>query len=288
MNHYRKIQEDDPKNLAHNTALNTLFSGSPYAGSAYGTEESLKNVKTRDVEDYFSQNMKAGNMIITLSTDLEKETALSIMQPYFEDFPAGKYEEAHPISFSPQGEKSVDLEKDTQQTLVYMAFPLPKISKKNYVHATILQNLLGKGMNSKLWALRTEKKLAYIVDARAILMREGGMLEAYLETDQAKKDLAATELKKIVEDLFKSGITGEELSATKTFSKGMAIRENETKDGRTFNLAYMEASDLGYDFLDRILEEIDSTNLEEFNAFIRDVLDPEKAVSVTVGATRLP
>ena len=288
MNHYRKLWEDEPINVAHSTAMATLFSGSSYAGTAYGTEESLKKVKKRDVDDYFKQNVQAGNMFVIVSTNLEKEKTLSIMQPYLEEFPEGKPDEPDLGSFSPLEDKTIALEKDTQQTLVYMAFPLPKLAEKSYVLSTMLQNLLGKGMNSKLWSLRTEKKLAYIVNSRAFLMKEGGILEAYLETDQTKKESATIELKKTIDDLYQSGITEEELSITKILSKGMAIRENETKNDRTYNLAFMEASGLGYDFLNRILAEIESTTLEEFNAFIRYVLNPEKAVSITVGPTQLP
>lgn len=286
MNHYRKLQEDEPINVAHTAALDILFNGSTYAGPTYGTEQSLKDIKKRDVENYFNAYVKAGNMIVAISTSLEKEKTLNIIQPYFEEFPGGKPDEADPISFSPIEEKSLTLEKDTQQTLVYMAFPLPRISERNYILAMMLQNLLGKGMNSKLWSLRTEKKLAYIVNSRAFLMKEGGMLEAYLETDQTKKDIAIAELKKTIQDLYQNGISGEELSITKIHSKGMAIRENETKDAKTYNLSLMEAFGLGYNFLNRMLVAIDSTTLEEFNAFIREVINQEKAVSITVGPTQ--
>jgi predicted Zn-dependent peptidase len=286
MNHYRKLQEDEPINVAHTAALDSLFFGSPYAGSIYGTEKTLKEVKKRDVEDYFKKHVRAGNMIVAVSTNLEKETALNIMQPYLESFPEGIPQEVDPIAFSPVEEKSLFLEKDAKQTLVYMAFPLPEISNRNYIFATMLQNLLGKGVNSKLWSLRTEKKLAYIVNSRAFHMEEGGVLEAYLETDQTKKDSAIEELKKTIQDLYRNGISDEEFRVTKVLSKGMAIRDNETKDVKTYNLAFMEALGLGYDFLNRILSEIEATTLEEFNAFIQEVLNSEKAVTITVGPTQ--
>ena len=286
MNHYRKLHEDEPINLAHAAALDNLFLGSPYAGSTYGTETSLKKIKKRDVENYYEAFVNAENMIVVVSTNLTKEKTLNIMQPYFEKFPAGQPKEDNPISFAPAEEKSSFLEKDAKQSLVYMAYPLPQISKETYVLAKMLQNLLGKGMNSKLWSLRTEKKLAYIVNSRAFYMKEGGMLEAYLETDQTKKDMATEELKKTIRELYQNGISAEELSVTKVLSKGEVIRENETKDAKTYNLAFMEALGLGHEFLNRILSEIEATTLEEFNAFVQSVLDPEKAVSITVGPSQ--
>ena len=286
MEHYKKLLEEEPLNVAHTAALDIFFHDTPYAGPTYGTEESLKEIKKQDVEKYYEESVTAGNMIVSISTDLEKEKAFGIVQQHFEDFPGGKPAEPDPLSFSIAEEKQLFLEKDTQQTLVYMAFPLPKISERNLILATMLQDLLGKGMNSKLWSLRTEKKLAYIVNTNAILMKEGGMLEAYLETDQTKQDMAIAELRKTIQDVYQNGISAEELSITKIHSKGIAIRENETKDAKSYNLASMEALGLGYDFLNRVLDAIDSTTIEEFNIFIRDVLVPNKAVAITVGPTQ--
>jgi zinc protease len=286
MDHYKKLEEDQPLNVAHTAASEIFFHKTPYAGPTYGTKESLKKAKKPDIERYYEESVKAGNMIVSISTDLEKEKTLGLVQQHFEDFSKDEPAELASISFFPVEEKMLNLEKDTQQTLVYAAFPLPKTSERSFILATMIQNLLGKGMNSKLWPLRTEKKLAYIVDTRAFLMKETGMLEAFLETDQTKKDLAITELQKTIQDLYQNGISSEELGITKIHAKGMAIRENETKDTKAFNLATMEALGLGYDFLNRMLAEIDLTTLEEFNAFIRDVLNPEKAVMITVGPTQ--
>lgn len=288
MSHYKKLEEDQPLNVAHAAALEAFFRNTPYAGQTYGTAESLKKIKKPDIERYHEESIKAANMIVSISTNLEKEKTLSIVQDHFGDFPEEEPAAPAPISLLPVEEKNLELEKDTQQTLVYEAFPLPKVSERGLVLATMLQNLIGKGMNSKLWSLRTEKRLAYIVDTRAFLMKEGGMLECFLETDQTKKELAVTELQKTIRDLYQNGISPEELAITKIHSKGTAIRENETKDTKAFNLATMEALGLGYDFLNRMLVEIDATTLAEFNAFIRDVLNPDKAVTVTVGPNQWP
>jgi predicted Zn-dependent peptidase len=52
---------------------------------------------------------------------------------------------------------------------------------------------------------------------------------------------------------------------------------------------------LGYDFLERIVSEIEATTLDEFNDLIRSILNPDMAVEIVVGpenseaeTTRLP
>ena len=49
MEHQRKKQDDDPINAAHTAALNVLFDNTSYAGSDFGSEESLKDIKKKDI-----------------------------------------------------------------------------------------------------------------------------------------------------------------------------------------------------------------------------------------------
>lgn len=286
MSHYEKLEEDQPLNVAHAAAMDIFFRGTPYARKTYGTTASLKKINKKDIEKYYEESVRAKNMIVSISTNLGKEEAIEIIRRHFEDLPEGEPAEPAPIFFVPAKEKRKDLEKDTQQTLIYAAYPLPKVNQRNLILATMLQDLLGKGTDSRLWPLRTEKRLAYIVDARVFLMKEGGMLETFLETDQTKKELAITELQNTIQSLYVKGISSEELAITKAHSKGVAIRENETKVAKSLNLATMETFNLGYDFLNKVLTEIDATTLEEFNAFIRAALNPENAVLITVGPTQ--
>ena len=287
MNHQRKQWDDELINVAHTAALDTLFAGTSYAGPDYGTEESLKNIKKKDIEEFYDAYVRTGNMVVAVSTNLEKDSAIDILRPYFEEFPEGKPTDPDPISFSPLQEKSLFLEKDTQQSMVYLAFPLSKFSTRGYILANMLENLIGKGVNSKLWPLRAEEKLAYVVNSLSFVAMEGGMLEVYLETDHTKIDTAMEELKKIIQNLHEEGISSEEFEITKIHSKGSFIRESETKDDKTSNLAAFEAYGFGHDFLNKVLSEMDATSLEEFNAFMKDVLSLDKAVEIIVGPKAL-
>jgi predicted Zn-dependent peptidase len=147
----------------------------------------------------------------------------------------------------------------------------------------MLENLLGKGFNSRLWPLRQKEKLAYLVNSRANQLRDGGFMEAYLETENSKKDVAMDALNKVLLDLYERGVSEEELKVTKTNSKANFLRNNETKDIRSITMAYYEALGVGYDFINNYFSEIDRTSLDEFNAYIKDILNPEKGISITVG-----
>ncbi len=283
MIYQRKRQEDDPINVGHNALLEELFAKTSYADSVLGSEESLKAIKKKDIKNYYKDYFVAENMAVVVISDLEKETISNILDKYLTKFPAGKPPESKQKALSAPERKKIFIEKDIKQFFISFAFSLPKITSKNFVLAYMVENLLGKGIGSRLWGLRYREKLAYNVYSRATQMKDGGMLEAYLETDKEKKEVALKALKKVLNNLFEKGITEEELEVTKIYTKASFMRSNETKEARTMNLTSFEALGLGYEFLNKFFLEIDAISLDEINAYIKDILNPEKVVEAVVG-----
>ncbi len=283
INYQRNTQEDDPVNVAHKTYLERLFAKKGYGSSVLGSEESLKAIKKKDIKNFYDSYFKAENMLVIVISDLEKAPIIETLDEYFAKLPSGKPAESKPNSVTIPEERQVIIEKDTKQFFISLGFPLPKITRKNFALASIVENLLGKGVGSRLWDLRYREKLAYNVNAQATLMKDGGILEAYLETDKEKKEVALEALKKILSSLFEKGITEEELEVTKINAKASFMRENETKVIRAGNLASFEALGLGYEFLSGFFLEIDAIGLDEINTYIKDILNPEKRVEVVIG-----
>ncbi len=283
MIYQRKRQEDNPINVGHNALLKELFTKASYAESVLGSEESLKAIKKKDIKNYYDNFFKAENMIVAVISDLEKAPLIEILEEYFAELPSGKPAESKPNSVTIPEERQVLIEKDTKQFFISLGFPLPKITHKNFALASIVENLLGKGAGSRLWDLRYIEKLAYTVNSRATQMKDGGILEAYLETDKEKKEIALEALKKVLSSLFEKGITEEELEVTKINTKASFLRDNETKGIRARNLVSFEALGLGYEFLSGFFQEIDEIGLDEINAYIKDIFNPEKGVEVVIG-----
>jgi predicted Zn-dependent peptidase len=283
INYRRNTQEDDPANVAHKTYLERLFAKKGYGSSVLGSEESLKAIKKKDIKNFYNSYFKAENMVVAVISDLEKAPLVEILDEYFAKLPSGKPAESKPNSVTIPEERQVFIEKDTKQFFISLGFPLPKITRKNFALASIVENLLGKGVGSRLWDLRYIEKLAYNVNAQATLMKDGGILEAYLETDKEKKEVALEALKKVLSSLFENGIAEEELEVTKINVKASFLRENETKVIRAENLVSFEALGLGYKFLSGFFLEIDAIGLDEINTYIKDILNPEKGVEVVIG-----
>ena len=285
MNIQRKIESDDSLNLGHWSHLRALLGHLGYGGPVYGTEETLKKIKGRDIDAFFRNRFRPSNMTLLAVSDLDGERLSAILTKFFGSFPIGKPGEMIPRAPGTPSEarREIVQEKDTRQALVSLGFALPKVSARTYALSTLLESLLGKGPGSLLWPLRTDLRLAYNVNAQATVFKEGGILEAYLETDQTKTASAREALMKTLGGLYENGVSTEVLKETMTFVRSNFLRSNETKDKRAATLCGFEALGLGYDYFGNFFGELDSITLDDFNAYLKEVLDPKKSVLVIVG-----
>jgi len=287
MRHLGEREQDESVNVGHLKNFAAIFGPSGYGSSVFGDEESLKAIKKKHITEFYGKYFTAGRMALAVSSDLDKARILEVLQKYFSKIPTEKRAEAGaqivPVRPPAGAEKEIFVEKDTKQTMVSVCFPLPQVSAEDFLLASLVENLLGKGIGSRLWPLRAKEKLAYSVNAQVLLMKKGGLLEAYLETDARKRESAREALWKTVSSLYEQGITEDELAMTKANAKGDFLRENETKESRVGNMINFEGLGLGYNFLNRFIDELNGVKLDQVNAFIKEYLKPEKAILVFVG-----
>ncbi|MFC2161486.1 M16 family metallopeptidase, partial [Acidobacteriota bacterium] len=247
MNRSREFQLEDPLQLAHDKALEFFYAGTAYSGSIYGKEETLKSIKKRDVDNFHEKHFTAKNTAIFVSSDLDVITIQKTLERHFSDIPEGAtIEYPGPLQALLPEEKSVNIEKETQQNLILFAYPLKKLSEENYVLSNLLDSLIGKGVNSILWPLRVKEKLAYNVSSRLSLYKEAGLFEVYLETDSVKKEAALKSLQTALDNLIENGVSEKMHAANLAYFKGSFLRKIETKRNLTYSLLFYEALGLGY------------------------------------------
>jgi zinc protease len=264
LKHRQQVEEDSPEQLMELTYFNTLFTS--YAGSIYGDAESLKNIKRKDILDFYKRFFNHANMVISVCTDLSKAEIIPIISTNFASFPHGKLQPLEKAAASVPEKKQIFLEKDNQQVLISFGALLPGMSGKNFALIYLLENLLGKGIGSKLWSLRDKKELAYSLTTRFIQMQDAGLLTIFLKTD-----------------LYKNGITPEDLAVTKVRSRADFLRDNETKERRSQWLAYFEALGVGFDYLEIFFSHMDQVTLEDLNTYLKQVLNPDQLLEVVIG-----
>jgi zinc protease len=283
MRHQAKLELDDSVLSGHLASLAAFFTDPGYAGSIYGNDESISAIKGRDVSDFYKRRFTAANIVISASSDLKEDEIMGMIADCFAGLPAGEIAPLEPPGFRAEKEEAAFIPRETQQSYLSIAYSLPAMNRRQFVLSYLLENLLGKGPGSRLWPLRTEKRLAYNVNCRVTQMLEGGLVEAYLETDNSKRSTALEALRSTIGDLASNGIEAEEFGTVQTISKATFLRDNEARSSRTFTLGMFEALGFGYDYFSVLPAEIDAVSLEEMNVFIKSTLGSDKAFEVIVG-----
>jgi predicted Zn-dependent peptidase len=281
LKHRQKGEEDSPEQLMELTFFNTLFNS--YAGSIYGDLESLKKIKRKDILNVYKRFFNHANMVISVCTDLSKADVIPIIDKNFDSFPPGETQQLEKVQASVPEKKEIFLKKDNQQVLISFGALLPGMSRENFALIYMLENLLGKGIGSKLWPLRAKKELAYSLKTRFIQMEAAGLLAIFLKTDISKREEAQQALKGLLMDLYKNGITAEDLAITKVRSRADFLRDNETKLRRAQWLAYFEALGVGFDYLEAFSSHLDQVTLEDLNGYLKKVLNPDQLLEVVIG-----
>jgi predicted Zn-dependent peptidase len=285
LKHYQKSENDNPEQLMSLTFFNSLYRNTGYEGSKFGDTESIKNIKKKDITDFYKQYFNLANIVISVSSDLGKSKIVELIEKYFSSFPRGDQKaEFPPISISQKLEsKEKSIKKEVTQTLISLGALLPEISPQNYTCAIMLKSLLSDGIGSKLWSLRETQDLAYYFAAKVTYNKDAGLLTVFLKTKHDKKAKAFEELKKILSQLYTKGVTEEEFSNSKVQCRTNFLRSIETKEFRTLNLGYYEMIGLGYDFFQKFFDHLENISLEQFNSFLKILLKPDHMVQIVIG-----
>jgi predicted Zn-dependent peptidase len=280
---YGRAEEDDAGTAAHNAVLSHYYAGDGYGSALYGTEESLKAIGRKEVLEFFRSRFTAASVFFTVVSDLEAAPVRGLLEKYFSALPKGG-PVASPVAVPAlPAEKAISLSRDTKQTFVGRAYALPAPEPGEYAKGVLAEVLIGRGPGSRLWRLRADERLAYNVGANLTWTRGAGILEVFLETENAKSIWASEALDRELEELRAGGIAAGELEATKVMAKAGLLRSVEMKPGRARLLSGFEVLGLGFDHLPRLFAAIDAVGLDEINAYLRTVLSPERAVVITVG-----
>ena len=284
MERQRKIEEDDSVHMAHELFKQAFFKDTPYASPVFGSKSSLKAIDKNDINWYFNQFLHAGNMLVVVSSDLKAAEIFGLIDTYYGDSPQGLKSDLPVFKRHLAPDAPVFKEKEAEQSFVSAGYGLDIGSAEEYALGYLLDCLLGKGIQSRMWDLRVRQKLAYSVQTRLNYALQGSILEAFLETDSAKTEKARDSLKSLLNALQAEGIEADELEMTKNYAKSLILRTNETKESRTRSLAVFQTMGLGHDTLKTILDQMEAVTLEQINNFIKTCLDPKNCVFVTIGS----
>ncbi len=283
MRSLQKQEGDNAVTLMRKTVAASFFAAPAYGAALFGSEESLRGIGKKDIQEFFRSHYVAGNMTVVVASDLGAEELRPLLARRLGRFASGPRAESPPLAPSRPQQPQMALERQAAQGLVSVSLALPPLAADEFAAATLLESWLGKGIGSRLWSLRSRESLAYSLSAELRPHRQGMLLSVYLRTDERRLAAAQAELERLLREVHEQGIGAAELSAAKAYARADFWRENESRERRAAFMAFLEGAGLSWRLAGDFTEQLDKIGLEEFNGRLRAWLAPERWFSLRIG-----
>ena len=265
-------------------ASQAIWGPVPYGWPFHGDAASRDRIGKKDVAAFFRQVFTASNVTVVIASDLSAPEVQTLCGEFLAVIPPGpRLVPALPVLPVVPEYQPVVSALQNEGTLAAVAMPLPAFTIRNFACTEILETALGKGVDSSLWALRSESGMAYNFGTEAILLAGGGVLTVYAQSVGTPQEKLADRLNSIVDSVWKEGLSPGMLASSVCTARLNVLNRLESKDYRTAQLALLQDLGLGYPMAEELPQLIGTVTREEMNRFIKTVLAPACRSRILIG-----
>src|SRR5690625_341846 len=173
--------------------------------------------------------------------------------------------------------------KKLDQDLLAYGFEGLSIENDDLIPLTVVNNILGGGMNSRLFQeVREKQGLAYSVFSFHQAYIDSGLLTIYAGVNKADLPTLENTIEKIIEQLISKGITKKELLHSKQRLKGSLVLGLENTSSRMQRNGRNELLLQKHRTIDEMISEIEQVDLEKTRYIINQVLNSERSSALII------
>ena len=277
---------EQPGYIASRALFESLYGDHPYGRSSDGTPESIASIDREDMLNWVKSRFGRDRLIIGAAGDITPEALGRAVDQIFGELPETTgLNPQLPEANIPTGGRTVHVEKNLPQTVIYMGQKGIKREDPDWYTATVVDYVLGGGsFASRLMdEVREKRGLAYSVSTGLAPYDAGAIITAAVGTraEQAGESL------KIIRDEWKkmadSGPTAEEVADAKQYLTGAwPLRFTSTGSIADILLA-VQRDKLGLDYLDKRNSLVEAVTVQDTRRVAHELYDPEALTVVIVG-----
>lgn len=228
--------EDDPEDVC-NEGLASVFYGDNFMGRPIlGSRENVQKFSSNDVRAFMSDFYVPNNTVISIAGNFEIERIIALVDQFF----ASKFTEEKDIGELDKistNSAYFNKTKDIEQANISFAFPSYTFNNPKRDAVSLISNVFGGGMSSRLFQnVREKNGLAYDVYSIVSANVNVGAFSIYLGTNPQNASKATYAVKEEIDKLKKYGITDAE------FNKGIQQLKSNLVLGSESSLSLMRAN----------------------------------------------
>lgn len=274
-----KSEEDNQSTASSKLYWRTAFGDKSYGLPSSGTMGTVTRISLEDVREHYNNYVGGKNVIIAVASDMELDRLTDLVQKSFRHLkPEAKVLPA----------PSLDLQADTlgfksfdrNQSFIYTGVILDKPSLTDACYISLLDEVMGKNVGSRLWFLRQKEKLAYAVYTQDIFYKYCASFRAAIGTDTSKVKKALASLDREWSKMVSDGITDTEFDDARVNLKNNLIYQIDKKSNRANHMAEYEYLGYGQKFVLDMLATIDQATLDGMNSYVEGFAKKKRYTSI--------
>ncbi|MBR0424911.1 MAG: insulinase family protein [Clostridia bacterium] len=274
---------DSPEDYVFDRASESFYRGTALSREILGTAETVSNLYAGDLRAYMDAHYTAENIVIAVAGKYDEAKLMEELERRFASVRHGE-RRAVPAYAPERGAVATFAEKDIEQVHMVLEFPGAPIWTKDSFTLSVLSNILGGNMSSRLFQhIREERGLCYSVYSFPMSYRGIGSLCLYVGSTEKQAKEALRLMLAELDDLLAHGVTEEEFRRCKQQLKGSYVLSMESPAAH-MNAIGKTALLIGerYD-LNETLARIESVTIDDVNALIPKVLTRDSFTLAAVG-----
>ncbi len=275
-----KMYEDTPEEMVHELFEETLWETHPLGKSIIGTEATVSGLRRGDLLDHIGTRYRPDRIIVSGAGNIDHAELVSLTERTL-----GALEGIAPARLlttpKPSGKSDKKGRRDIEQTHFCLGTAAYSKHEKERFALSILNNVLGGNMSSRLFQeVREKRGLAYSIGSYGRSYQDGGHFCVYGGTspDTYEEVLALT--RKEFGKVRAEGLSEDELTKAKTQVRGALVLGLENMNARMNRYGESLLSYGRVIPISEILQEYEAVTHEKIAHVAAKVLD-ESALTLT-------
>lgn len=278
------MYEDLPERKVWYVLSELLYGDVPAGRSTLGSRENIKRFRRNNFVSYRNKHYVASSTIVFVAGDISNQEVLKKVKKYFKNISKGKKPSKLVVKERQKSPQLFVHKKKTDQTHMVMAFRAYDAKDKRVLALTLLAEILGKGMSSRLFSkLRDEMGVCYYVRADHQELTDHGLFVISLGVNVSRTKEVVKTLLDECRKLCETPVSDEELLKSKEHYIGNLYMNLETTDSLAEFYAIQEVATGKPKNPKELEKEIRKVTARDIQKVARDIFRNDKLNLAIVG-----
>lgn len=278
------MYEDMPQRRVVDKFAELLYGDQPAGWDVGGRKEVIRALQRDDFVRYRENHYVAGATTVIIAGAVNKREALAKVRKTFADISTGEKSGKLAVREDQDTPQLLVVQKDSEQSHIALGVRAYDLFDDRRHTASVIANILGGGMSSRLWIkIREEMGAAYYVRCETDELTDTGYLMVHAGIDNGQ---LITVLGKILEELKRlktEKVSEEELQKTKDQMIGRLMLGLETSDAIAFYYGMQELLSRELMEPDELAEKIRRVTADDIQTVANDIFRNDKLNLAVIG-----